>query len=619
MRIQNYTHMTVRDSLNLLLVDDDPVSQRVVSSVLEEWGHEVSVASSAPEALSLLNRKRDLHCVITDWMMPNMSGLDLCRWIRDSRQHRHLYLVVMTGRSQENHIEALRAGADAFMSKSFDSAELELILRVPQRIFKLESRLQEELDRAEEANRRLLQVNSELGKAKEIAEEANRAKDTFLANMSHEIRTPMTGVIGMSKLLLDIGTLSEKERESVETIHESAVDLLDVINKVLDFSKLASNQLKPHIREFQLRGLMDKVLAPFQSVPVQTGLLIGAEIPSSVANHFGQTDPSLLRQILINLVGNAIKFTDHGHVLLKVGYEDDELRFDVEDTGPGIPPESQQRIFEEFRQADDSFNRPRTGTGLGLAISKELAQLLGGQLELVHSTQSGSHFRLSVPAQVMDTASVEYAGLRWEQKSGRLDEFLDKIVDPSLVSPEAAFHLEVRDGLPYFGPLGKTELVTGALCTWKLHRPLSSESPMAETSSAHHSLPSGLRILLAEDNPINGKILTVSLQNRNFQVSWEKNGHDVVALQKSDPHDIILMDLQMPGLDGLQACAKIREHEREHNLTPVPVVALTARTHMSDRSEELTSQMTDFLVKPVAMRDLIETIERHVRERHTTT
>lgn len=423
----------------------------------------------------------------------------------------------------------------------------------------------------------------------------------------------------MSKLLLDIGTLSEKERESVETIHESAVDLLDVINKVLDFSKLASNQLKPHIREFQLRGLMDKVLAPFQSVPVQTGLLIGAEIPSSVANHFGQTDPSLLRQILINLVGNAIKFTDHGHVLLKVGYEDDELRFDVEDTGPGIPPESQQRIFEEFRQADDSFNRPRTGTGLGLAISKELAQLLGGQLELVHSTQSGSHFRLSVPAQVMDTASVEYAGLRWEQKSGRLDEFLDKIVDPSLVSPEAAFHLEVRDGLPYFGPLGKTELVTGALCTWKLHRPLSSESPMAETSSAHHSLPSGLRILLAEDNPINGKILTVSLQNRNFQVSWEKNGHDVVALQKSDPHDIILMDLQMPGLDGLQACAKIREHEREHNLTPVPVVALTARTHMSDRSEELTSQMTDFLVKPVAMRDLIETIERHVRERHTTT
>lgn len=606
--------MTKREPLNLLLVDDDAVSKRVVSSVLKEWGHRVTVASSGPEALAALNRERDLHCVITDWMMPDMTGLELCQWIRKSNRHSHLYLVVMTGRSQENHLEALQAGADAFMSKSFDSAELELILRVPQRILRLESRLQEEIDRVEETNRQLKRTNQELEAATRVAEEANRAKDAFLANMSHEIRTPMTGVIGMSKLLLDIGNLGEEERESVETIHESAVDLLDVINKVLDFSKLASNQLKPEFREFELRTLLDKVLAPFHSLPAQTGLKIGAYLASSVPDHWHESDPLLLRQILINLVGNAVKFTETGYVVVLARATDSELTFTVKDTGPGIPPESQKRIFEEFRQADDSFHRPQTGTGLGLAISKELAQLLGGSLELIESDTRGSSFELRVPATPREGSAPAFSPIRVGACEPQLAEFINLIVDRELVDEESSTILEqdeagklVRDGA----------VITGAVATWRLHRVDKEEvSDDRNGSFKPQETPRrNIKVLLAEDNPINGKILTVSLEKRGLTVSWCKNGYDVVELQKTDPHDIILMDLQMPGLDGLQATDKIREYERANGLGQVPIVALTARTHMGDQCETLTSNMSDFLVKPVAMRDLIETIESHVAER----
>lgn len=596
-----------------MLVDDDVISARVVSTALRDWGHDVSVATSGPEALAALNREPELHCVITDWMMPCMSGLELCQWIRRSKRHRHLYLVVMTGRSDENHLDALKAGADAFMSKSFDSAELELILRVPQRILRLESRLQEEIERVETTNRRLMDTNKELEQATRAAEEANRAKDAFLANMSHEIRTPMTGVIGMSKLLLDIGSLGEKERESVETIHESAVDLLDVINKVLDFSKLASKQLKPELREFELRTLLDKVLAPFQSLPSQTGVRIGASLPCSVPEHWQESDPLLLRQILINLVGNAAKFTESGYVVVQVDTDPGQssLTFTVKDTGPGIPPESQRRIFEEFRQADDSFNRPQTGTGLGLAISSELAQLLGGTLKLLKSDSSGSTFQLSVPAQVRADSCPAFQKVRVDA-SLLEDSFFTLVLDQEMMDDEAEVAVDCQDD----GTVTRDGVtMSGAVSTWDIHRPNHEPGSSSPSPNARKTPAKNLRILLAEDNPINGKVLSVSLQNRGFTVSWCKNGLDVVDLQINDPHDIILMDLQMPGLDGLHATDKIRIHERELGVSPVPIVALTARTHLGDQGEDLTSQMNGFLVKPVAMRDLIETIESHVTER----
>ncbi|MCA9793507.1 MAG: response regulator, partial [Candidatus Eremiobacteraeota bacterium] len=385
--------------LNLLLVDDHSASREALAELLREWGHQVTTCASAIEAMAVLNGRDDLHAVITDWVMPNMTGLDLCRWVRRSSAQAHLYLIVMTARTgQEEHIEALRAGADAFLSKTLDSAELELLLRVPQRILGLEARLQEELRRAEQTNQKLSQRNQELQVARSQAEEANRAKDIFLANISHEIRTPMTGVLGISRLLLEDEELTQETRQSVANIHRSAENLLDVINNVLDFSKLAAHKLEPNPRTFSLRGLLDQSIAPFQRDLNGGELLVGARLDPGLADQW-ESDPALIRQILINLMGNAMKFTTRGHVLLSARATEDGLEFAVEDTGCGVPEESRERIFEEFRQVDDSFHRPRGGTGLGLAISLQLAQLLGGRLTLDSELGKGSTFVLNIPAE----------------------------------------------------------------------------------------------------------------------------------------------------------------------------------------------------------------------------
>jgi two-component system, sensor histidine kinase len=333
--------MASSTSLNLLLVDDDVVTRRMLSEVLREWGHDVAEASSAPEALAILNQQKSFHAVITDWVMEGMTGLDLCKWIRTSELHKDLYLVVMTGEAADQHIEALRSGADAFITKAFDHSELSLILRVPQRILRLESRLQEELDKAERANQELTQTNAELTKARAEAERATKAKDAFLANVSHEIRTPMVGVIGMSKLLLDDLTLDAEIHDSIRTIHRSSLDLLDIINKVLDFSKIASSKMEPNFRTFSLRSLLEHTLAPVLGVAMQETVPVGVFLSNDTQDSWRNTDPSFVRQILINLIGNALKFTQEGHVLLTVRAQENGLLFQVKDSGLGIPEGSE--------------------------------------------------------------------------------------------------------------------------------------------------------------------------------------------------------------------------------------------------------------------------------------
>lgn len=528
-------------------------------------------------------------------------------------------IVVITGETGEQHIEALRAGADAFMTKSFDTSELALILRVPQRILRLEARLQQELDRSEASNRQLSLANNELDRARIEAERATKAKDTFLANMSHEIRTPMAGVIGMSQLLLEDVSIEAETRESIRIINESAMDLLDIINKVLDFSKIASSKMNPSIRKFRLRLLLDRTLGPFKSLAIRKGVHIGVKLPNDIPEEWEDTDPSFIRQILINLIGNALKFTERGYIFIVVGPSENGLLFQVKDTGPGIPEEAQERIFEEFCQADQSFRKPIEGTGLGLTISSELASILSGRLQLSQSSSDGSTFELFVPTKPSETQNyfLEWSTVRTEGLSGDiLSGLLNSVIDERYLSEFAPRLLKLVDNELELVEAEQSKHWKSTFSTWLIHSQWAHDK-----LDDHHSpnlnddLKPQKRILLAEDNPINGKIISTSLSQYGYEVTWKQNGIDAVAAQKTQDFDLVLMDLQMPGLNGLEACLAIREHEREHSLEKTPVIALTARTQTHDLEDQLRACMTDYLVKPVPTRDLIDKIEELTQTR----
>lgn len=601
-------------SLKILLVDDDGITRRATGKILEDWGHQYQEAASAPEAMAVLNGEQQFQVVLTDWKMPHVSGLDLCRWIRQTASLHHLFVVVITGASGEEHLEALRAGADSFVSKSFELEELRLALRIPQRIKELESRLQKELDRVERTNDRLTESYNELVIARAKAEKANRAKDTFLANMSHEIRTPMTGVLGTAELLLTEDGLDAGHRESLETIQKSASDLLSIINKVLDFSKLASSDTEVNRCSFSLRKLLDAVLAPFQSIPKQKGIFLGSHLSCDVADTWSQTDPSLLRQILINLVGNAVKFTETGSVLLRCLPSPEMLVFEVEDSGPGIPKEARESIFKEFKQADDTFSKPTEGTGLGLAISTQLSRLLDGDIQLAETSEEGSTFRVSLPAKIDSDADTggQYQAVKIDEECGQTArQLLLQVLDEALVTPDAEISLS-QDGDQWIKEFeGRTIQIQGALRTWNLHGLEAETVDPTQDSEQKDSMRTG-RVILAEDNPVNGRIMKIFLEKAGFEISWVKNGFDVVELQKQDPHDLILMDLQMPGLDGLESTEAIRRWEKESGVASTPIIALTARANISDRPKSQRDLLTDYLVKPVKNETLFQRIDDYI-------
>ena len=605
-----------KTSLDILLVDDDQLTRRAAAKILTDWGHKVSEAGSAPEAMAILNgRPQEFQVVLTDWRMPHVSGLELCRWMRKSELLCNIYVVVITGATGEEHIEALKAGADAFVTKSFELEELKLTLRVPQRIKLLEERLQSELKRVERTNERLTESYNDLLEARAEAERANRAKDTFLANMSHEIRTPMTGVIGLAQLLLEDETLEGGHRDSVKSIYQCATDLLDIINKVLDFSKLASGNTEVVEKEFSLRELLDKVVLPFQGLAIQSDLFIGVSLPSTVPDTWVGTDPSLLRQILINLMGNATKFTSEGHVVLCCRRADNGLVFEVRDTGPGIPNEARDKIFREFQQADESFAKPTDGTGLGLAISSELSKLLGGQLELAETGPEGSCFRFTLPAQTPPdrSRSADYRALSLCDLSARDLSLAELVVDPEHSERQAQARLHKRDDQWFVETDGGgTEALTGVLRTWGLHKKEPAREAGDESSNHPEERKFLGRLILAEDNPVNGRVMSIFLEKAGYRVDWKTDGLSVVEMQLSDPHDLILMDLQMPGLDGLQATERIRNEEAARGRAPVPIIALTARSTIADRDPRQTSLLSDFLVKPVSNEDLFKKIEEHL-------
>lgn len=542
-------------------------------------------------------------------------------------------------------------------------------------------RLADDLDRsrlaAEAAREAAEQARGE-------AERANQAKSEFLANMSHEVRTPMNGIIGMAALLLDTD-LSTEQRGFAETIRESADSLLYVINDILDVSKLEAGKLELEQIDFSLEEVVDGVLAILSPRAQQKGVALTANLEPAAIGAF-RGDPTRLRQILLNLAGNAVKFTDEGHVTIQVQLrqpcapgDSRLLRFTVKDTGLGMAPEQIGRLFQKFNQADNSITRRFGGTGLGLTISQQLALLMGTEIKVESAPGEGSRFwfditlpaasarlpnRLELPERLRQVTALVVDDLETNRRimGGHLDRLGIKHV---LVNggPGALAELDraARANRPPDIILidhSMPGMAGDSLGAWLRHHPsfaqvklvlvtsaggLEPGDPAAEVFDAVLAKPVrpqmlletfgrlfgepvpatekvepgeaqargiGRNVLLVDDNEINRDVARLVLQREGYKIASVCDGMEAVAAAATSHYDLILMDVQMPGMDGIEATRLIRTQEQQAGRGRVPIIAMTANAMVGMRETYLEAGMDDYVSKPYVPMTLLDTAAR---------
>lgn len=536
----------------------------------------------------------------------------------------------------------------------------------------------------ERTNKKLVGVNKKLehaiADANKLAEEAKaatNAKSEFLANMSHEIRTPMNAIIGFSKLLYSTG-LTDQQNELTGIIEQSSENLLKIIDDILDYSKIEAGKLHLEETQFNLVALLDELIDFFSNAVAKRGIDLFIRYDPAIPDLI-LGDPIRLRQILTNLINNAIKFTEFGKVEMTIhiqNQEDDgmELLFKIKDTGIGIRPEQQEKLFDSFEQADGSTTRKYGGTGLGLAICKNFIEMMGGTIWVESEYGEGSTFHFTsqflklkeqpsilstfntihdrlplhiliikknsaslahiqqilrgIPCQLDMVNSAEevrelsefsqYNLILLDQEFAQtLSSFIVRLQLPTAIltdNDDQVFieeYKELQQKLIYLKqPLKQSHLYNSILNSIG-QEPRQVASSEQANSEVDFSPLHGKHILIVEDNTINCQVVKVVLENNKMTTDIASNGAEALLIAFEQHYDAILMDVQMPEMDGYEATRKIRQRETVEQRSPVPIIALTAHAMQGDKEKCLAAGMTDYITKPINNRLMLETIIQH--------
>lgn len=550
--------MNLLDSL-ILVVDDLKQNLQTIGNLLENQGYDTTFATSGEQALERIKlAKPDL--VLLDLMMPGISGLEVCKILKADEELREIPIIFLTAnRDPENIIQAFEAGAVDYIVKPFQPKEV--IARINNQLTQIELRrqLQQQNQQLQKEITHRRQAEQELAQAKEAAEIANQAKSNFLANMSHELRSPLNAILGFTQLLMRETNFNSQQQENLKVIYRSGRHLLDLINDILDLSKIEAGHIQLNLAPVDLLELLEEIEEMLSLKAQEKRLSLHFDCSENVP-HYLMSDRLKLRQILINLIGNAIKFTEQGSITVSLSYEastpsKSDLRFRVGDTGVGIAPDEISLLFQPFSQTTSGINAAE-GTGLGLAISRKYIHLLGGDIQVASQVGQGTTFQFDIPVQTLDSRAIYPCGDR-EMSRGK-----------------------------------------GSICG------LAPSQPQ-------------YRILVADDRPLNTELLVQLLSPLGFQVETAKNGTEAIAKwQTFQPH-LICMDLKMPEIDGYEATRRIRAQEAQNTLPPTKIIALTASVLAEQEPLARAAGCDDFVSKPFVEAEIFAKIKQHLNVEYT--
>jgi signal transduction histidine kinase len=532
----------------ILVVDDVPDNLRLLTDILKAQGYKARPVPNGRLALrAARNDPPDL--ILLDVDMPEMNGLEVCRQLKADGRTRDIPVIFISALGNTaDVVKGLRAGGIDYIVKPFQAEEVLAHVQTHLSLRRLQRQLQERNAQLQEQAEALARAN------------AARLKDEFLASMSHELRTPLNAILGMSEVLCDgvYGPLNENQLRSVRTIEGSGRHLLDLINDILDVAKIEASKEELELAPVSVGSVCEASLGLIKQNAHKKQLKVSTVLDSAAT--VLRADERRLKQILVNLLTNAVKFTpEGGSIGLEVAGDAERgaVHFTVWDTGIGIAAEDMERLFQPFLQLDSRLSREHTGTGLGLSLVQRLAEMHGGGVSVESEVGKGSRFTVSLPWQETDQA-----------------------------------------------------------------RKAKGESPQDTEPREEPAMPGGQPsavILLAEDNESSVSTFFDYLQAKGYRVIVARNGNEAIDLARDGSPDLILMDVQMPGMDGLEATRRIRADADPSTglrtkLADVPIIALTALAMPGDRERCLEAGVNEYLSKPVSLRQLVDVIEVQIEE-----